>query len=117
MKDFERESGAKFAFPARGSGSGSGSQKSSSSSSESSAASTSTSTTQQQQLAALAELAAALRGDGDEARVLAAASLEPAPFVALYLAIFSSDEGEESSRRRLRFAAAAREVEMLRRKV
>ena len=119
MREFERESGTKFAFPVRG-GSASGKEKSSKGSKQLPSSSTATPA----QLAALAELAAALRGDADEARVLAAASLEPAPFVACYLAIFSSDgdggsddtEGGAQSSRRRRFSAAAKEIEAMRRR-
>lgn len=120
VREFERESGSKFAFPVRGK------EKSSGKSSKEELPSASPSTTAEQ-LAALAELAAALRGDADEARVLAAASLEPAPFVALHLAIFGdggsssdrrdgSSDSEGGSSRRRRFAAAAREVEAMKRK-
>ena len=122
VADFERENkGVKFAFPTRGEsiagGVGSSSKSSSSSSSNSSSPALSSA-----QLA-LAELAAALREEPDEARVLAAASLEPSPIVALHVAIFrdgsGSDDGQggqlESSRQQ-RFAAAAREVAEMRRK-
>lgn len=121
MAEFEKaNAGVKFAFPTRGGGGASGGSGSGSRSSSSLSPNPSSPASSTAQLV-LAELAAALRGEPDEARVLASASLEPAPFVALYLAIFrggegsGSDDGVEISRRP-RFAAAAREIAEMRRK-